>query len=54
MSFRIELFSRPRPEAQAHYRALLALAHSMCKADRSEHDVRPADFPRLPRELAGR
>src|SRR5687767_5898673 len=54
MDFKTELFSRPRPNAQAHYRAALALLHAMCKADRNDPGVRPADFPRLARELAVR
>jgi hypothetical protein len=54
MGFQTELFSRPRPDAQAHYRAALALIHAMCKADRSELAVRQPDFPRLARELAAR
>ena len=54
MGFKTELFSRPRPVAQPHYRAALALLHAMCKADRCELGVRPADFPRLTRELAAR
>lgn len=54
MGFKTELFSRPRPDAQAHYRAALALLNAMCKADRSELGMRPADFPRLARELATR
>ena len=54
MGFKTELFSRPRPDAQAHYRAALALLHAMCKADRNESASRPADFPRLAREMAVR
>lgn len=54
MGFQTEFFSRPRPEVQAHYRAALALLHAMCKADRRDPSVRPADFPRLARELAAR
>jgi hypothetical protein len=54
MGFQTELFSRPRPDAQAHYCAALALLHAMCKADRKDPGVRPADFPRLARELATR
>ncbi|MCX7303375.1 MAG: hypothetical protein NTV73_03400 [Hyphomicrobiales bacterium] len=52
MAFRTELFSRPRPGEQTQYGAHLALLHVMCKADRSDLGVRPADFPRLARELA--
>ena len=54
MGFQTELFSRPRPNAQAHYRAALALLHAMCKADRNDIGVRPADFPRMAREIAVR
>ena len=54
VGFNTELFSRPRPGAQAHYRAALALLHAMCKADRNDPGVRPADFPRLTRGLAVR
>jgi len=54
MGFQTELFSRPRPSAQAHYRAALALLHAMCKADRNDPGVRPADFPRLSRAIATR
>jgi len=52
MAFRTEMFSRPRPNEQAHYNAHLALIHVMCKADRSDPAMRSADFPRLARELA--
>jgi len=54
MLFQTEFFSRPRPDAQAHNRAALALLHAMCKADRIEPVARPADFPRRARELGGR
>ena len=39
MGFKTELFSRPRPGEQAHYRAALALLHAMCKADRNDPGV---------------
>jgi hypothetical protein len=54
VGFKTELFSRPRPDAQAHYRAALALLHAMCKADRNDIGVRPPDFPRMAREIAAR
>ena len=54
MGFKTEFFSRPRPNEQAHYRAAMALLHAMCKADRNDIGVRPADFPRLAREIAVR
>jgi hypothetical protein len=49
-----EFFSRPRPNEQAHYRATMALLNAMCKADRNDIGVRPADFPRMAREIAVR
>ena len=52
MGFQTEYFSRPRPDAHAHYRAALAILHAMCKADRIEPMERPADFPRLTRKSA--
>jgi hypothetical protein len=51
--FRTELFSRPRPDEQAHYSASLALLYAMCKADRREPGTTaPCDFPRIARRLA--
>ena len=41
-------------DACRHYRAALALLHAMCKADRNDPGIRPADFPRLAREIAAR
>jgi hypothetical protein len=51
MGFKTELFW-PRPDAQAHYHAAMALLHAMCKADRNDFGARPADFPRMAREIA--
>ena len=36
----------------AKYRAALALLHAMSNADRADIGVKPADFPRLAREMA--
>jgi len=52
MGFRTEFFSRPRSQEEAKYRAALALLHSMSNADRSDIGIKPADFPRLAREMA--
>jgi hypothetical protein len=54
MGFQIELFSRPRPSKQARYRAALELLHAMSDADRRDVVVKPADFPRVPREIGVR
>ena len=52
MGFRTEFFSRPRPQEESKYRAALALLNAMSNADRADIGVKPADFPRLAREMA--
>ena len=54
MGFLTEMFSRPRPKEQARYRAALAVLHAMSNADRSDIGIKPADFPRIAREMAMR
>ena len=51
MGFFTELFSRPRPREDARYRAALAILHAMNAADRADIGVKPADFPRIAREM---
>jgi uncharacterized protein YjiS (DUF1127 family) len=52
MGFYTELFARPRPQEQTRYRAALALLNSMSNADRADIGIKPADFPRVAREMA--
>jgi uncharacterized protein YjiS (DUF1127 family) len=52
MGFYTEMFSRPRPREQARYRAALALLNAMSNADRADIGIKPADFPRVAREMA--
>ena len=52
MGFYTELFSRPRPREEVRYRAALALLNAMNNADRSDIGIKPADFPRIAREMA--
>ncbi|MHA6643380.1 hypothetical protein [Mesorhizobium sp. A623] len=54
MGFLTELFSRPRLPEQAHYRSSLALLHAMSHAERTDPAVKPADFPRIARQVAMR
>lgn len=54
MGFLTELFSRPRPQEQARYRSSLALIHAMTNVERTDLAIKPADFPRLAREIAMR
>lgn len=52
MGFATELFSRPRPQEAVRYRAALALLNAMSNADRSDIGIKPADFPRIAREMS--
>lgn len=52
MAFFTELFSRPRPSENLRYRAALAILNAMSNADRADINVRPADFPRIAREMS--
>ena len=52
MGFYTELFARPRPQEQVRYRAALELLNSMSNADRADIGIKPADFPRVAREMA--
>jgi hypothetical protein len=51
MGFFTEFFSRPRPHDQARYRAALALLNAATNAEHNETHIRPADFPRIARQL---
>ena len=52
MGFFTELFARPRPKHEAGYRAALAVLNAMSPADRADIGVKPADFPRIAREMS--
>ena len=54
MGFFTELFVRPRPREQARYSAALALLNAMSNADRADIGIKPADFPRIAREMSMR
>ena len=54
MGFFTELFARPQPKETARYRAALALLNAMSNADRADIGVKPADFPRIAREMSAR
>jgi uncharacterized protein YjiS (DUF1127 family) len=54
MEFLTELLSRPRPNEQARYRAALAILNAMSNSDRADIGIKPADFPRIAREMAER
>jgi hypothetical protein len=52
MGFFTELFARPRPKHESNYRAALAVLNAMSPAERADIGIRPADFPRVAREMA--
>ena len=54
MGFFTELFSRPRPDEVERFRNALVFLESMSHADRADIGIRPADFPRIAREMAER
>ncbi|TIM66773.1 MAG: hypothetical protein E5Y52_13470 [Mesorhizobium sp.] len=49
MGFFTEMFARPRPQEQQRYRSALALLNAMSRADIG---IKPADFPRIAREMS--
>jgi uncharacterized protein YjiS (DUF1127 family) len=52
MGFFTELFSRPRPDEAARYRAALAILDAMSNRDHADIGIKPADFPRVARRMA--
>lgn len=52
MGFLTELFARPRADETQRYRAALALLESMSNSDRADIGIKPADFPRIARQMA--
>ena len=54
MSFLTEFFSRPRPGEDQRYRCALALLEAMNNTDRADIGIKPADFPRIARQMAMR
>jgi hypothetical protein len=54
MGFFTELFSRPRAREEIRYRAALATLYAMTSAERADIGIKPADFPRIAREMTAR
>jgi len=52
MGFFTELFARPRPKHGDNYRAALARLNAMSPSDRADIGIKPADFPRIAREIS--
>jgi uncharacterized protein YjiS (DUF1127 family) len=55
MGFFTELFARPRPDSEsARLRRALCMLEAMSPSDCADIGVKPADFPRMAREMARR
>ena len=52
MGFFTEFFVRPRLRHERAYREALALLAAMSPADRADIGIKPADFPRVARQMA--
>lgn len=52
MGFLTELFARPRSNETERYRAALTLLEAMSNSDRADIGIKPADFPRIARQMA--
>lgn len=54
MGFRTEFFTRPRPKDERRFHAAMAVFNAMTNADLADIGIKPADFPRLAREMASK
>jgi uncharacterized protein YjiS (DUF1127 family) len=52
MKFLTEMFTSRRHQENSRYRAALKMLDAMSNADRADIGVKPADFPRIAREIA--
>lgn len=54
MTFVTDLFARPRPKHETRYRQAMDLLSGMSKGDMADIGIKPADFPRIARQMAER
>jgi hypothetical protein len=54
MGFMTEFFARPRPTEEQRYRSAMVLLGAMTGAERADINIKPADFPRIARQMAAR
>ncbi|NGN39674.1 hypothetical protein G6N74_01210 [Mesorhizobium sp. CGMCC 1.15528] len=52
MKFLTEMFTSRRHRENSRYRAAFQMLDAMSNADRADIGVKPADFPRIAREMA--
>ena len=51
MGFFTEMFVRPRPREE-RFRAAMTILNAMTPADRADIGIKPADFPRIARQMS--
>jgi uncharacterized protein YjiS (DUF1127 family) len=49
-----ELFARPRPKHEAKFRQAMDMLNGMSGSEMADIGIKPADFPRIARQMAGR
>lgn len=54
MTFVTEFFARPRPKHQTRFRQAMDLLSGMSNSDMADIGIKPADFPRIARQMAER
>lgn len=52
MGFFTELFSRPQSQFDRRYRRAMSMLGAMSAADCADIGIKPADFPRIARDMA--
>lgn len=54
MTFVTEFFTRPRPKHETRYLQAMELLNGMSRGDMADIGIKPADFPRIARQMAAR
>lgn len=52
MAFFTEFFARPRPKHEAKFRQAMDLLNGMSSRDLIDAGIRPADFPKIARQMS--
>lgn len=54
MTIFTEMFARPRPKHETRFRQAMDVLNGMSGRDLADIGVKPADFPRIARQMAER
>lgn len=54
MSIFTELFARPRPKHEVKFRMAMETLTGLSRGDLADIGIKPADFPRIARQMAER